>query len=164
VSPRALLHLLRSPIGRSGHGDDARRCPHSGVKRTLTERASMSAFDPKRTSRDLRRQSVSGPFCSKPRDRPGILIYLKSKRFSTPSLSRRVLRRLGHQRYLPTLRGIVGLGAFDTPYKWTETNPLVLWRHSEWHGDLLAGPHHRQRRHPQPVRACDRHSADGFWR
>jgi hypothetical protein len=34
----------------SGRDDGIRRCPLSGVKRTSVRGASMSAFDPKRTS------------------------------------------------------------------------------------------------------------------
>jgi hypothetical protein len=43
---RALECLL---LAQSGHGDRAGECPLSRVKRTLIERAPMSANDPKRT-------------------------------------------------------------------------------------------------------------------
>jgi hypothetical protein len=33
----------------AGHADDSQRCPLLGVKQTLHEAGSMSAFDPKRT-------------------------------------------------------------------------------------------------------------------
>jgi len=37
-------------MAQSGHPDTHNRCPLSGVKRTFTSSAPMSAFDPKRTS------------------------------------------------------------------------------------------------------------------
>ena len=40
-------------LALSGHSEASHQCPLSGVKRTLFERASMSANDPKRTSNSI---------------------------------------------------------------------------------------------------------------
>ena len=50
--------------------------------------------------------------------------------------------------------------AFDTPFKWTKQISSLLRRHAAGHGHRLAQGHHRQGRHPQPVRPRDRHRAD----
>jgi hypothetical protein len=45
-----LAILIECPLlAQSGHPTVVCRCPLSGVKRTLDEGASMSAFDPKQT-------------------------------------------------------------------------------------------------------------------
>ncbi len=41
-----------------------------------------------------------------------------------------------------------------------QADRLAFRRHAAGHGGFLAGPHHRQRRHPQPVPPHDRHRAD----
>ena len=48
--------------------------------------------------------------------------------------------------------------AFDTPYKWTKQVPASV-AHVRY-GDLLAGAHYGQGRHPQPVPPRHRHRAD----
>jgi hypothetical protein len=52
--PNTLNHIQHPPqcllLAQSGHPRVARQCPLSGVKRTSLRSATMSAFDPKRTS------------------------------------------------------------------------------------------------------------------
>src|SRR5262249_35481354 len=50
--PRSVALASFPLLAQSGRGDRARRCPLLGVKRTLPRRASMSAYDPKRTLGD----------------------------------------------------------------------------------------------------------------
>jgi arylsulfatase len=49
---------------------------------------------------------------------------------------------------------------FGTPYKWTKQISVLLRRHEERHGDLLAGTDQGQGRHPLAVPPCGRHRSD----
>ena len=70
-----------------------------------------------------------------------------------------VLRRLGHRPDLQPHGGAVGLGVRHA-VQVDQADSVVLRRHAPGHGDLLAGAHQGQGRHPQPVPPRDRHRAD----
>ena len=56
--------------------------------------------------------------------------------------------------------------AFDTPFKWTKAVASHFGGTRQGHGDFLARPHHRPRRHPHSVPPHHRHSAHnpgGHW-
>ena len=50
--------------------------------------------------------------------------------------------------------------AMDTPFKWVKQVASHFGGTAPGHGDVVARPHQRRRRHPPPVPPCHRHRAD----
>ena len=73
------------------------------------------------------------------------------------------LRRLGHGQDLSAHGGAVGVGVRHAILL-DQADFLALWRRAPGHGDRVAGPHHRQGRHPQPVHPHHRHRARPSWK
>ena len=70
-----------------------------------------------------------------------------------------MVRRLGHRPDLQPLRGAVGLGV-RYALQMDQADPVVLRRHAQRHGDLLARPHQGEGRDPLAVPPRDRRRAD----
>jgi hypothetical protein len=135
------LHRLQRPRDRArdpggrGHGQARQHADHLHQRR---QRHEFRGLDDGHAEHDDRLQRRA-----------------RTARTRVPAL----LRILGLGRHLPAHGGAMGLGLRHA-VQVGQAGRFALRRHPPGHGDLLAGPHRRRRRHPYPVSPRDRHRAD----